>query len=759
MTTLPQTTGIRLPRPTSITTQPHGGALAGAHAPSATAGGTMTAADIWRVLRANSWLIILLLIVSAFGGYGMNWYLAKYHSRFTASALVAVEPKTHFNPMDPKSDQQNEDYSGLQIVQRTHAAMLTSDSLFSSVLSKPDLQIRQTSWFKQFVYNQPQADGASRDVVDTGAAKLELQDRFTATAIPDSQLIKIEMSCADPQDAVKIIDDIVNTHLDQQRSQSTNKMLDKTSTLNNLKLRLEQHIRELSDRQNNLMMHLNLGQVGNSTGRYTATDMEYQATISKQIEMQAGAMAAQAGYEQMQQQIAAGSDPAMAIDMVERDMQVVSYRDMIARTEVNIRTAIAAGANSRTVRDLEMSRDGFIEQLQKVREEKLIAARASLLSSAQVQAQSAKDALETTSKKIEQLKGQLGDLAIAMSDYLSITDELNTTRTNYKEIKDQLDTIASANADMQVAWAQHPEKPDLPSFPKLPITMSIAIVLGLTLSLGIAFLREMMDTSVRSPRDIARVGQMNLLGMIPHEEDDPQAAGVPAPLIIFQAPTSIIAEQYRQVRTRLQHAASLETTRSIMVTSPAPGDGKTTVACNLAAGLALNGRKILLVDANFRRPELNKIFNVPNDVGFSNAIASVENFEGAIRSTQVPNLDVMTTGQRPANPTELMESQLFTDFVERALEEYDHVIFDTGPMLLVSETAAMAPRVDGVVSVVKAASNSRGLLQRLRDGLRQLKAEHLGVVLNGVRSQGGGYYGRNIKTYYEYQNGQEASAS
>jgi capsular exopolysaccharide synthesis family protein len=277
------------------------------------------------------------------------------------------------------------------------------------------------------------------------------------------------------------------------------------------------------------------------------------------------------------------------------------------------------------------------------------------------------------------------------------------------------------------------------------------------LSLGIAFTREMLDTSVRSPRDIARVGQMNLLGMIPHEDDDPQSAGIPLPTVIFQAPTSIMAEQYRQVRTRLQHAASLDTTRSILVTSPAPQDGKTTIACNLAAGLALNGRKILLVDANFRRPEMNKIFNVPNDVGFSNALATTDNFEGAIRSTQVPNLDVMTTGQRPANPTELLESQLFTDFIERALEEYDHVIFDTGPMLLVSETAAMAPRVDGVVSVVKAAANSRGLLQRLRDGLRQLKAEHLGVVLNGVRSQGGGYYGRNIKTYYEYQNGDAAA--
>jgi capsular exopolysaccharide synthesis family protein len=283
------------------------------------------------------------------------------------------------------------------------------------------------------------------------------------------------------------------------------------------------------------------------------------------------------------------------------------------------------------------------------------------------------------------------------------------------------------------------------------VVMVASITMGLFVALGIAFLRELMDTSIRSPRDISRVGSLNLLGMVPHEDDDPQSAGARLPVVIFEAPHSMMAEQLRQVRTRLQHSSSLDTARTILVTSPSPGDGKSTIACNLASGLALNGRRILLVDANFRRPELHRVFNVANEQGFADVLNSLELFEHAVQETQVPNLFVLPSGHKPTNATELVESQLLVDFIERALEEFDHVIFDSGPLLFVSETVGLAPRVDGVITVVRARINTRGVLTRMRDTLRQVKAEHLGVVLNAVRTQGGGYYGRNIRTYYEYQ--------
>ncbi len=717
----------------------------------------MSGGDVWRILRSNMWLIIGLIVSATVLGLATYFYLARFHPRYTAVGYVQVTAPNAFNPLGTNIKEAVYDNTTVQIEQRTHAQVLKDFSLHTKVLQDPNAPIRNTAWFKDYLFNQRQTDGTSRQILDDAEAKEDLQDNFDAVPIPESRLIKVTMAFRDPKDCRIIVENIVNVYLEEQRKILTNRTNERTNMLNLLKVKYDNLIRQYRNEAN--LKQAKLSQTGAATTAWgmTPKDLEMSKLIEQLVRLQANLTEAKSQHESVVDSIQRGEKPPMVDRMVEQDMSIMRMRGTLDELDMAINGALSRGGEDHwQVRQFRAQKEGSLATLDQKKAEVGANMQAMLLESLSQQVKAAQNDYDALVKQLELIKEALADAATTRAEYMTLKDDEDNYKELLKTVSDQLDTITSNNQTIVangIDWIRKPETPDKRSFPNIVIVMGIAVGLGVALSLGIAFLREMLDTSVRSPRDIARVGQMNLLGMIPHDEDDPHSAGTPLPMVIFQAPHSIMAEQFRQVRTRLQHAASLDTTRSILVTSPSPGDGKSTVAVNLAAGLALNGRKILLVDANFRRPELHNIFSLTNDTGLGNVLQDVSNFENSTRQTQVPNLDVMTSGPKPANATELLESQALNDFIERALEEYDHVLFDSGPMLFVSETVALAPRVDGVVTVVRARSNSRGLLQRMRDALRQLKAENLGVVLNGVRAQAGGYYGQNIRDYYEYQNG------
>jgi capsular exopolysaccharide synthesis family protein len=697
----------------------------------------MSGADVWRVLRANLWLIIIALILSTAAGFGLNWLLNRYFSRYTAAGYIQIQPPNPFI-LDPRDRPQGIDIAQVGLDQRTQTALLKDESLFIRVLQQNG-DIRKTKWFNSFK--------------DVFRAKDDLVDSFRVEPVPESKLVSVKMSYSDPRDCRTIVEAIVNQHLEDQKQIANNKTLERSVILNNLKQRYQFRKDELARDLREKSLRLSIDGMG-APGRLSATEEELKQLLQTQFEMQRNASEAAMAYKSAVDALNEGQDLPIVGQAIAQDPDVQRAKAMIDNLDMRLGEMADLGEKNKLVVNTHKMRDEQQRKLENATAAVRAKTTAAIVESFRSQKEQTEAQLKAIADKVDASKADLGDLTYAMNQYLTIKDDELTTRELLKEVVDQIDQMQQSNADMStVAWATRPETPDTPSFPKLGWVLSITIVVGLALAVGLAFMRELLDTSVRSPRDIARVGQLNLLGMIPHEDDDPQAAGAPLPMVIFQAPHSMLAEQYRQVRSRLQHVASLDSTRSMMVTSPSPADGKSTVACNLAAGLALNGRRILLVDANFRRPELHKIYGLPNDAGFSAVLNSLDNFSDAICQTQVPNLDVLPSGPRPSNATELIESQLLIDFIERALEEYDHVIFDSGPLLFVSESVALAPRVDGVISVVKARANSRGLLQRMRDQLRNSKAEHLGVVLNGVRAQAGGYYNRNMKTYYAYQNG------
>lgn len=730
MTTLPQNT---LPR----TNRPAGFPAAASAQTGMPAQGGLTGADVVRVLRGNIWLILALLVVSVVVGYVVNMYLAKTSSRYTATGYCEVRLASTANPLGRGPSPYLDNQTTL-LEQRTQVQQLRNEALFSRVLQNQNSAIRNTKWFNSF----PTPSEARQDLLKN----------FSVNAVGETRLISISMQYSEPDDARIVVQEIVDEHLRQQQQAALNNSFDRSQVLNTMKLRQEADLRSAQqDRQEVAKQLTELG-VSPATNISPLT-IEIDATTKSLIEARERASAVQVQLDMFKQAADSGTDPYMIVRMVDENDEIKSLTQRVEGLNSAIES-MSDRSESPQYKSLKKDLDFATKKLEEKRREMITKLKATVPEDLDRQLKSSNNAVEAITKRLGELQGKQSEIANMLSRYQSLIARETFLQSNLREINESIEMTSNGGGTV-IQWAGNgsgrPIKPEIPSFPKLPVTLTVAVTIGLLLALGIAFAIELMDTTIRSPRDVAKVGPLAVLGMIPHEDDDPQSAGARLPLVIAEAPQSMTAEQLRQLRTRLQHATSLDTTRSLLVTSPNPGDGKTTVAVNLAAGLALVGRRILLVDANFRRPELHRLFEIDNTQGFSNALSSPDQLPTLAKpSKKVPNLSVLAAGPKPGNTTEMLESSLLHQFIDKALEQYDHIIFDSGPVLFASETVALAPRVDGVVTVVRARQSTRGVLSRVRETLRQIKAENLGVVINGVRAYGGGYYARNIKTYYEY---------
>jgi hypothetical protein len=338
-------------------------------------------------------------------------------------------------------------WRGLQIVQHSQAAIMTADGLFATILGDANSPIRQTAWYKS--------------INDPKKAISWLKKHVVASPVPDSALIKVYLDelPSPAGDAATIIENVVNRHLEMQQLLRSNQVLDRTTALNNLKIKFETRIRELLDRQNNRMLQLNIGAVG-SPGRYTATDVEIQSLLNKQVELQATAAAAQARLEELNQRVQEPKTLPYS-ESVERDPVVLKLRERLLDCDLELRTAAATqAADSPAVREAQRQRDIVNEQLEKVRGDLRTAVFSAELLEATKRAEAAKIALQICEKRIDQLKAVLGDLAIAMNDYLMISDDLAKTRGSLQEVREELEEISSATAVSVVSWVQRPVKSD-----------------------------------------------------------------------------------------------------------------------------------------------------------------------------------------------------------------------------------------------------------------------------------------------------------
>ncbi|MFN3874056.1 MAG: polysaccharide biosynthesis tyrosine autokinase, partial [Ignavibacterium sp.] len=290
--------------------------------------------------------------------------------------------------------------------------------------------------------------------------------------------------------------------------------------------------------------------------------------------------------------------------------------------------------------------------------------------------------------------------------------------------------------------------PKFPSKPNRILIILIGTLIGGGLAFAYVFTKNYFDNKVKSPEDLRRKN-INVLAWIPEIEGLSMNGNVKNEFIVTISPDSIPAESFRALRTRVQFARpERDSLKTILITSPAPQEGKSTIALNLAGSFAIANKKTLLLDADLRRPRLHKIFDKDKTPGLVDLLVGQIDFNNVIHKTKVDNLYFLPSGTIPPNPSEMLDSKAMENFISHIRNEYDYVIFDSPPVVAVTDSEILARKVDGVILVCSAEITELSLIERGIELLRSDSSNFIGAVLNNFSGKAG--YSSYYKYYYYY---------
>jgi polysaccharide biosynthesis transport protein len=375
-------------------------------------------------------------------------------------------------------------------------------------------------------------------------------------------------------------------------------------------------------------------------------------------------------------------------------------------------------------------------------------------------------------------------LQAALAEQTGIADQLNENAIEYKVLKQEADSnrqlydglmeqlkqasLAAGLDSSNIRVVDKARVPLHPSSPNIPRNLEFALLIGLVGGIAFAFGLEALDSTVRTPDQAESISGLPALGVIPLQAaSDGAVAGIaksrhlktvsrtkisPRPPISYLEPQSEIAEAYRALRTSILLSCAPKPPRSILVTSSLPKDGKTMTCLNIGIVLAQQGKRILLLDADMRRPSIHNALGLKGQVGLSNILTGSAKVADAVQATLQSNLFVIPAGPVPPHPSELLSSFLMEDLLEKLCDDYDHVILDSPPVISVTDPVILSAQAKAVLLIVRSGQTTAAHVRRARDLLQSVNARLLGVVVNAADFTSPDYdyyYGSKYRYYVD----------
>ncbi len=701
-----------------------------------------------QLLLKRKWLILSVLVI-VLGGTAVWTFTRTKIYRATATVLVDQKaPQVLGNTVNEVVDLSQGGYWRNKEYMETQKRVITSLALARTVADRIGLVSNAAFW-------GPSTESPKKPrTVEDAAARLARM--VTATPARDSNVIEISIEHSDPALAARLANTVAQAYMDQNvefKLTSTSGAVKWLSDqLDDLKKQLEgseMALYEFKKKHNIISISLEDKQ------SIVARQIEKLTDGLTEIRMRRMALDAQ-----RKQILAARSGNP------DRDPLKVAIAPVMENTVIQKLKDAVVDENRKYL----ALKEKYDEKWPAVREQKakLDAARKDL----EREVNNVLTSLETKHKEIRDNEGQIaGALQGAKDEAL----ELNKREVDYQRLKRAQENNAKLyglvlsrmkESDLSAQLRVNNIRPldtavesKVPVRPRVQINLVIGALLGLLLGIGLAFLVDTLDNSVKSQEDVDAVPDLVFLGMMPRIPGSVIARNGKRPdpkpeldLIVHRNPKSSVAESCRSIRTNVLFAAADRAMKTIMVTSPGPKEGKTTTAVSIAIAMAQAGQKVVIVDTDMRRPRLHRIFGVPGSEGITSVLLGSGKLEEVIKTTEVPDLLALPCGPIPPNPAELCQGERFKALLADLGQRFDRVILDSPPVMVVTDAVVLSTIVDGALLVARTGQTTRGGLRETVRQLRDVGGQILGCVLNDmdIEKRGYGYYRYRRYGYYRY---------
>ncbi len=720
----------------------------GGRAPGSGAPGRFTTSiDPVRVLRRHVWLLVLMAVVGSVLGIGVFYYLNVKHPQYRGEVLFQVQPG-----LDSADQIGAQEISRDELVARianTEVSVLLSRVVLQQAVQHPD--ILKTNWGKQFELTG--GGIAVDDAID------DLIESLSAAPLRGTNLFRVSFSTSTASDVPVVLNRIRDAYLQRRENMEAADWGRNIDVFDREQVQIETQIRETQEEIANFIKEHGLQSIGDTRHHQLslmASERTQQiAAVSSSLNI------AEVALQQTELKIAGSLEPdseerlqadahpevrslsgrVTELKLLRREWEERFTPDHpeLVRIERRIR-------NSELQRDVK--KDEVIRSILEARQKQLrdeVERQRSLLKSLQAEA--------------DEISMRLSELAAHAAHYQSLEQRrarLETQREENRRLLDEIRLMRARADAARVRVAQDAFMPRQKSFPKPQIIVPLGMLGALFVTLGVIFLREITDQRIKSASDLAVVPTARVLGVIADTEDDPMRPAAPE-LVVREHPMSVVAESYRQACAALSRPIERNGHQTILFMSGLPSAGTTTAVTNIAASLAASGKRVVVVDANFRRPRLAEAMGVPagsNAPGLGDLLAGSATIDEVIVNGTSNGHDsgiAVVPAGTPANRViERLNNGTFESIVAELRDRFDLILFDAPPAVVAGDAMVLANRLDAAVLVARANQEQKGLVARILGQLADARCESLGVLLNRPRGTAGGYFKKNFRTMAKY---------